>query len=163
MKYKNEAYRQRQKRTIFAKYVQNFNEIHVVYELRRTMRLYCPNKMILKHLILWPAYKSNWKIIRSNVVRKLFIISQVSSFLKFTLLGCEIAELLFFGSFSTDTKFKYQFDYFTEFVNTLWHTTNAICCFSAKKLMTRARLFKKWIFCCFMKCDSLKSARCHHL
>ncbi len=47
--------------------------------------------------------------------------------------------------------------------NTLWHTTNAICCFSAKELVTRTCLFTKWIFCCFMNCDSLQSARCHHL
>ncbi len=48
-------------------------------------------------------------------------------------------------------------------IHYIWHTTNATSCFSTKKLVTRVHLLKKWIFCCFMKCDSLQSARCHHL
>ncbi len=43
---------------------------------------------------------------------------------------------------------------------TIWHTTNAICCFSAKTLVTWVRLC---FVCCFMICDSLQSAKCHHL
>jgi hypothetical protein len=31
-------------------------------------------------------------------------------------------------------------------LNALWHTTNAICCFSAKKLITQARFFTKLNF-----------------
>jgi hypothetical protein len=30
-------------------------------------------------------------------------------------------------------------------------------------MVTWACLFTKWIFCCFMNCNSLQSARCHHL
>jgi hypothetical protein len=38
---------------------------------------------------------------------------------------------------------------------TLWHTTNAICCFSAENLVTQAHLFTKMNFLLFHELQQL--------